>query len=97
MSVCGHKRCHRKATQGWDVGSWFKPRTAQNLTHYEVCDRHAEYFAGSFDRQASERVARNLRPWDASPNGDHHRPQVTEQQITASSSCDPIARTEATG
>jgi hypothetical protein len=61
--ACAHKRCRREVTQAFDVGSWFKPRTEQNLTHYEVCDKHAKYFEGSFDRLASERVKKDLIPY----------------------------------
>jgi hypothetical protein len=54
-------------TQAFDVGSWWSKSVFHgdnaNVVHYEVCDKHAGYFTGVFDRQASERVVRDLAPW----------------------------------
>ena len=66
MKVCAHIKCSRDATEAWDVFSWFKEKREQTPRHYEVCDKHAAYFAGSFDCRASERVQRELVEYGAS-------------------------------
>jgi hypothetical protein len=47
------------------VWSWFKPQEQQTPDHYEVCDDHASYFTGSFDRTKSEAVKRDLIEYHA--------------------------------
>jgi len=54
---CVRKRCRRRATEAWDVFSWFKEREKQTPRHYEVCEKHGRIFAGSFDRLDSEEAA----------------------------------------
>jgi hypothetical protein len=63
MPRCARRGCRREATEAHDVWSWFKPIEQQEPAHYEVCARHASYFAGSFDRTKSEAVKRDLTPW----------------------------------
>lgn len=65
--TCAHRRCRRQITQAFDTGSWFAKPTPQNTTHYEVCDKHASYFAQPFDRQQLEAVKRDLEPYEVAP------------------------------
>lgn len=65
QQACAKRRCRRQPTQAFDVGSWFRTPREQELVHYEVCDKHADYFTGSFERTQSERVRADLEPWPA--------------------------------
>lgn len=63
MPTCARKRCRRKATEAFDVFSWFMPQEKQTPAHYEVCAKHAKDFTCSFDRRASEHVKANYVEW----------------------------------
>jgi hypothetical protein len=56
------KRCRRDATQAFDLWSWWKAVEKQSPAHYEVCDKHATLFGGSFDATASEKVREKCGP-----------------------------------
>jgi hypothetical protein len=63
QGTCAKRRCRRPATQAFDVFSWFKPQRDQTRKHYEVCDKHAAYFTGTFNCDASKAVEKDLVEW----------------------------------
>lgn len=60
QKTCAKLGCKRPATEAFDVGSWFR---AQELIHYEVCEKHATYFAEPFNKDSSKAVRKDLVPW----------------------------------
>lgn len=63
QKTCAKHGCRREPTQAFDVFSWFMEQRKQRPVHYEVCDKHAGYFTCSFDKDASERVRRDMQAW----------------------------------
>lgn len=58
---CAKPKCKRPPVWRRKVWSWFHPQREQIPVIYFVCDKHdAEYFEVSFNKEASERVARDL-------------------------------------
>jgi hypothetical protein len=63
FKTCAARGCRSKPTQAFDVYSWWEVKRNQIPVHYEVCDKHASYFTGLFDRDASQRVRDDLVPY----------------------------------
>lgn len=61
--ICARKRCRRKATEAYDVFSWFEEQRKQTPRHYEVCAKHAKDFTGTFDKEASRNVKERYVEW----------------------------------
>lgn len=68
VKVCAHRKCDLPPTEAHDVHSWFMPFSEQVPAHYEVCEKHAHYFAPPFNGDKSAAVRRDLVEW-ATLNG----------------------------